>query len=392
MPKIDKRIKKYFLKDGSIRYGFRAYLGTDELTGKEVRVKRNGFKTSKDATLALNTLELEFENKVFRPTTDIMTFGDVYNLWFEVYKTSVKKSTYQELNDNYQRHIMPIFAKLRISKISSALCQKAINNWYKKYANANKYRSILNRVFKYALSLNLVDNNPIERTIIPHKKAKEKKIDFFDKQDLNYFLNFVKDNYPIQTYTYFRLLAYSGMRKGEAGALQWCDINFRNNTISITKTAYQDNENKGVMINDTPKTSSSVRTIDIDNETMNILEKWKIEQTKLMLSHGYNPNTKHGKQYVFTKDWTKNTPLNYSVYNSLLRRLLQRDDYQGKRISIHGFRHTHASLLFEAGASIKEVQERLGHSNIQTTLNIYTHVTKNAKKETANKFFEYMSL
>ena len=86
MPKIDKRIKKYFLKDGSIRYGFRAYLGTDELTGKEVRVKRNGFKTSKDATLALNTLELEFENKVFRPTTDIMTFGDIYNLWFKFIK------------------------------------------------------------------------------------------------------------------------------------------------------------------------------------------------------------------------------------------------------------------------------------------------------------------
>ncbi|HCU0710950.1 TPA: tyrosine-type recombinase/integrase, partial [Enterococcus faecalis] len=61
-----------------------------------------------------------------------------------------------------------------------------------------------------------------------------------------------------------------------------------------------------------------------------------------------------------------------------------------KYITTHGFRHTHCSLLFEAGASIKEVQERLGHSDVHTTLNIYAHVSKQIKAETANKFADYV--
>ncbi|SLM97812.1 Integrase [Brachybacterium faecium] len=65
--------------------------------------------------------------------------------------------------------------------------------------------------------------------------------------------------------------------------------------------------------------------------------------------------------------------------------------YNLKRITTHGFRHTHCSLLFESGASIQEVQDRLGHSDVQTTMNIYTHVTEKAKEQTADKFAQYVS-
>ncbi|MEG0267701.1 MAG: tyrosine-type recombinase/integrase, partial [Carnobacterium sp.] len=65
--------------------------------------------------------------------------------------------------------------------------------------------------------------------------------------------------------------------------------------------------------------------------------------------------------------------------------------YDLKRITAHGFRHTHCSILFEAGASIKEVQDRLGHSDVQTTMNIYAHVTEKAKEKTAEKFANYVN-
>ncbi|WP_290123376.1 tyrosine-type recombinase/integrase [Secundilactobacillus silagei] len=65
--------------------------------------------------------------------------------------------------------------------------------------------------------------------------------------------------------------------------------------------------------------------------------------------------------------------------------------YHLKYITVHGLRHTHASLLFEAGATIKEVQDRLGHSDVKTTMDIYTHVSKYARKETASKFSQYIN-
>ena len=72
-----------------------------------------------------------------------------------------------------------------------------------------------------------------------------------------------------------------------------------------------------------------------------------------------------------------------------LDRIIKKNEL--KRITIHGFRHTHCSLLFEAGASVKEVQDRLGHSDIQTTMNIYAHVTEKAKEKTAEKFAKYVN-
>ena len=84
--------------------------------------------------------------------------------------------------------------------------------------------------------------------------------------------------------------------------------------------------------------------------------------------------------------------------NGLLQQTIPRrwlmkiiDKYNLPYTHVHSFRHVHCSLLFEAGASVKEVQERLGHTDVQTTLNIYTHLSKRAKNDTINKFVTYLN-
>jgi integrase len=99
-------------------------------------------------------------------------------------------------------------------------------------------------------------------------------------------------------------------------------------------------------------------------------------------------NLIYDNNMLFTRD--DGSPLRLAYLNEKLEIVIKKHNLH--RITIHGLRHTHASILFESGASIKEVQERLGHSAIQMTMNIYTHVTDNIKEQTAAKFQRYLEL
>lgn len=183
--------------------------------------------------------------------------------------------------------------------------------------------------------------------------------------------------------TFFRILAFTGMRKSEVLALQWVDFNPFTNELTINKTVATD-ENYDVIIQ-TPKTENSNRIISIDVETTKILRVWRKRQMETMLMFGFNIN--NPKQYILTNQ--KNTSLYPIQVNRWLVKILK--NYDLPKITLHGFRHTHATLLLESGASIKEVQERLGHDNVSTTMNIYTHVIESRREESGNKFAKYVN-
>ncbi|EOH8688195.1 tyrosine-type recombinase/integrase [Enterococcus faecalis] len=374
-------IKKYTKKDGSTAYMFNAYLGIDPLTGKSKRTTRRGFKTQKEAKLALAQLQIEIDRGKF-VKQDYSLFKDVYELWYAQYVNTVKPSSAQRIKYYFDKQILPAFGELKLTKISPSYCQKVVNEWSKKYKRFDSMKMYTSKIFEFAITQNLLSMNPIKRIIIPKRqreiKTKEDQ-NFLDKDQLQEFLTLAKQKESMQYYTAFHLLAYTGMRKSELAALNWSDINWDANTISINKNV---SYTSGQRIITTTKTTSSDRTISIDEITLNILKKWKLEQKKELLSRGFIVQ-KDEKQLIFSN------PSNKIMSPNVLWEKLK--TYKNFSISPHGFRHTHASLLFESGATIKQVQERLGHSNINTTLNIYTHVTKNAEKDVANKFLTYMN-
>lgn len=144
----------------------------------------------------------------------------------------------------------------------------------------------------------------------------------------------------------FRLLAYSGIRRGEVMALRWSDIDFNNNVININRTMTRD-ESGIVFLG--PKSEAGLRSVDMDKESMDILKHYKLSQSKWLLARGYpqiNPN-----QLVLVTSQNKHRGETYA--NKSLDSVLAEIDLP--KITVHGFRHTHTSLLFEAGASIKEV-------------------------------------
>ncbi len=382
-------IKKYTKKDGSTAYMFQAYLGTDPNTGNRIRVTRQGFRTKKEATIALSRLKLEVDEGCFIKANDD-TFQAAYELWLEQYRNTVKESTLNKTIQLFGKHILPAFGSMKLDKISVSFCQKKVNEWFGIHSKYTVIKNYTSSVLKFAIRMDLLKSNPMDKVTLPRRMAevgKEDGLKYFDKMELQRFFEGSKE-YAEQTnnllyHTLFRLLAFSGMRKGEALALTWKDLDFTNETVTINKTLTRGLESR--LIIQTPKTAAGKRAIALDPITLSMLSTWRKQQAMDFLKLGFN--TMSGEQLIFPN--TKNELMVPTKPDKVLDKIIKRNDL--KRITVHGFRHTHCSLLFEAGASIKEVQDRLGHSDIKVTMNIYAHVTEKAKEKTAEKFAKYVN-
>ncbi|HDB6088580.1 TPA: site-specific integrase [Staphylococcus aureus] len=376
-------IKKYKKKDGSTAYMFVAYLGTDPITGKQKRTTRRGFKTEREAKIAEAKLQTEVSQNGFL-NNDITTFKEVYELWLEQYQNTVRESTYQRVLTLFDTAILEHFQDVPIKKITVPYCQKVINKWNKKYSDIKAIRIYTSNVFKYAVSLKIIVDNPFAHTKAPRKKEAQQDAStkYYSSDELKQFLTFVEDD-PLY-YAIFRTLAFTGFRRGELMALTWNDIDFTKQTISINKTCARGANYKLVI--QEPKTKSSHRTISIDDKTASVLKSWRTHQRVESLKYGHNTSDKH--QHVFTTV-RDNKQLYPEHCNKALDLICEKNSF--KRIKVHGFRHTHCSLLFEAGLSIQEVQDRLGHGDIKTTMDIYAHVTEKQRDQVADKFSKYIN-
>lgn len=380
-------ITKY-IKNGKTLYKFQGYVGTDLSTGKRIRVTRTGFNSPKECDLEFCRIKLEFENGPLTKNKKY-TYQEVYDLWIEQYKNTVRSSTLNKTLCVFKTHILPIFKNKYIDMISINDCQLAINKWHKTLKNYKVTNNYCGLVFKYAIKNNIgnIKDNPTRYVEIPKPKEdiEDEEINkFYTKVELIKFLDCVKSKNNIKWYALFRTLSYSGMRKGELLALTWNDINFKDNTIRVNKTlSVMENNTLGIQ---PPKTKKSKRVITMDLITMNLLKDWKTQQAKDMLKLGYN--VLNNKQIVFTN--TKNEHIALQKVGQKIDSIC--NEFNLKRITPHGFRHTHCSLLLMSNIPIKEVQTRLGHSDIQTTMNIYAHISKEQEEETILKFAQYMSV
>ncbi|ATO53770.1 site-specific integrase [Lactobacillus amylovorus DSM 20531] len=377
---MNNDIKEYTTPSGKKRYRFNLYVGVDETTGHSIQIRKQGYKSKKEAQEAYLNYQLKVIKGEYIPESKgHITFNKLYVMWLKIYRETVKTSTYATTTRYFEDHILKQLGSKYIDKLTVLDCQKAVNIWFNDAPKTYKrFMRYTNNVLNYGINnLELISKNPMNKVIPPKAKNKPKPFtDFYSKDELNIFLRDAKE-YNFKYFVFFRLLAYSGMRKGEALALKWSDINFKDNTISINKDVTVGLNNE--LYEDTPKTENSFRTLDMDATTMEYLKEWRLMQQKTMLKLGYN--FLNSDNLLFST--INNGYLSMSKPRQWNVAICKK--YKLRRIKIHGFRHTHASLLFEAGASMNEVKARLGHADINTTMNIYTHVTDDQKKDTANK-------
>lgn len=388
---MDKRIKKYTKKDGTTAYKFNIYLGIDEQTGKSKRTTRRGFKNVKSATETLKKIDYQVSQGILdsQPNNSNITFVEVYDEWFSGYANTVRESTRYKQRKVFENHILPIFGKYRIRTIKSIQIQKAVNKWFEETEYAFKpWFNSVNLIFKYAITQDYILTNPCSKIIRPKKIKKEKTLNFWTKGQLHLFLNSFDKKKNLEKYTLFRLLAFTGIRRGECLALKWDDVNFENCTLRIDETL--SHGEKGRLLIQPPKTRGSNRIITLDKISLSYLNYWRQEQRKIYLKLGINTSGEQQLIFPSRKNTFKslNTPAKW--LSKQLKLINSNMEQELPKISIHGFRHSHSSALFAAGADLKEVQERLGHDDAQTTLNIYTHVTEQQNVEAVNKLIQFL--
>ena len=367
-------IKSYIDSDGKKKYKFNAYLGIDPLTGKEKRTNRKGFKSEAEAKRVLARIMAGTEIL----NTKEPSFKEVYKDWIEIYKNTVKESTLKRTEDIFKVHILPNFGEFLIDKITVKHCQDWVNYKAKEIVKYKEYTSYLKKIFSFSISRNYRNDNPCDNLIFPKMIAKRSKVIdvIWTKEELNSFLDIVEKEKNIKWFAFFRLLAYTGMRRGEILALNWSDLDFKGKCLTISKSRKR--TANGEVTGDTK--TGFTRVISIDNETLRILNNWRIYQLKL-----------EGRQPImFT-----NTKCDYMLLNhplKVLQSIINKHDLRA--IDIHRFRHIHTSMLILSNkneGSLGAIMERLGHTDIKTTMNIYNHIVKEEKEEVLTNYLEYLN-
>lgn len=269
------------------------------------------------------------------------------------------RSSYRQFLDN---HILPTMGVFRMSDITPAMISKLLLDFQKSghaHASAVKLYVILNGIFQMAYLDDTISVNPMLKVRRPAPRKDERIQDETEKaytlQELRYILQCLERE-PLKWRVYVNLLADTGIRRGEACGLEWSDIDWRNETITIRRNA-QYTPTAGVYLT-SPKSGKS-RVVDVGPDMLALLKQLRIDQAGKAIS-----------KYVFTQE---NSP--DMMYPLSPTRYFQNF---GKRYGVkdfhpHKIRHTSASLALANGADLVSVSARLGHSDTSVTARIYAH-------------------
>ena len=339
--------------------------------------------TEKQIKKELNRQAVMFEEACmhgFKSTA--VKFEELAEEWFTEYAAlNLRASTFEEMK-KLRRRVYPALGHLRIDKITPRQIQAFLNSMAREGANMitgkplspktiQHHLELISGVFSYAIKMELVSDNPCSKVTIPKGEVKEKQI--YSQEEMAILLTRMEDE-PLKYKAFFYLMAYSGFRRGEMLGLEWKDVDFTHNVISVHRTSNQTKE-RGIYT-DTTKTKRSQRTLKISPYIMDMLKDLKTEQDADALKLGdYWIETDR----LFTQDNGEAQHPNTTY--EWLRRFCKRENlpFHG----LHSFRHFAASSMISAGLDVTTVSGALGHTNSGTTLNVYSHMFQTAQARVA---------
>lgn len=378
-----------FEKRGN-NWRYRISLGKNPNTGKYEYISKSGFARKSDAKNHAEMVERQIRNgEYIAPSTH--TFNYVADEWINHYSRNAKVSSVRA-REKAIYHAKQHFGNRSIQTITKRDYQAFVDNISTRFSKnyVDSIVSSTNLIFKYALDMKIIAKSPIEgikrtkfKPTVEDLEQNSLQQKFLEKDELFEFLRVAKNHHkPLNSFELFTFLAYSGMRAGEVLALKWSDIDYEECTVSITKTYYNPNNNKKNFQILTPKTESSIGKISIDPNVIKLLQDYKVNVQDKRKNELYVDN-----DFIFTDN--NGYPLVIKKLSQWIQAIMLQTDID-KNITTHSFRYTHCALLIEAGVHIKEIQERLRHKDINTTMNIYAKITNSYKKDASQKFSRLM--
>lgn len=356
------------------------YLGTDPMTGKKIR-KTKTFEKQKEAKdwereilQAYKTGELNIDSN--------MTLGEYLDYWFDTYALANTKYTtqrrYRTLINCIKEHLGHIpLVQLKtphVDRFYSDLKLATDLHGNRRYSNGTilKVHRVFHQAMEKAIAWNLIVKNPVKYASKP--KDDDREIKVWTLKELDYFLKNIKDAEVYNVYYPVLIAAHTGLREGEIAALKWENVNLEEGWLMVKYTAVE-KTGQGVVLEE-PKTESSKDKV--------ILTKKLIEELKILRKEQLKHKLETGIDLDFVCCWPDGKPLRPTYISRGFKYHVKRLNMS--YITFHGLRHTHASILFELGATSQEISKRLRHSRVSTTDDIYIHLKEDTKKSTADLF------
>lgn len=349
--------------------------------GKRKRVEKTGWKTKKEALEELRKAIIDYENSGVVLNESEMSVTDYFDYWFKEYVlVNCKYNTQVGYKRLIKNHIKPQLGIYKLKKITPAKLQELINlkyrNGFSKNYLSNLY-GVLSGAFKSAVyPYQLIKENPM--TFVKMPKYNQKLIN--NLEDLKIITleqyNTILKRFPYGSNMHIPLQIgfNTGMRIAEVMSLTWDCIDLDAKTIKVEKILYRNEFKQWVF--GSPKTKCSYRTIKIGDTLCALLKRFHTDQKANKLRYG---------QYYINNDYDfvclkENGELLTTDSIKYLSRVV---NYElNIPFKFHSLRHTHATMLLESGANIKDIQERLGHSKSSITMDVYSHVTKKMSSST----------
>lgn len=359
-------------------------LGVDPVTGKRNRKFKGGFKTKREAIAFSNSYSVDIANGLNVIDNKVL-LKDFILSWYNDYKVNTlainTRTNYQSRINNY---IIPYLGNIELGKLTTAMVQQFYNDLIKKELKPNTCKKIIEVIrgcYKYAKKLNLVKVIPTDIETI--KEDQTKKV-IWNDEELKYFLNQIKDTW---LYIPTLIISLTGIRVGELCGLRWSNIDLEEGIITVCEQVINDKLSHTIIHTQILKTNSGYRSISIPQILIDLLIKLKEKQCTttsydfVVLDRNNMMCNPRNVSMNFTKTVSK-----YKQHIDFIKSKKRIDSLSYKQlpqISIHGLRHTHATLLLSKGENVKVISERLGHASVKITLDTYSHVLPEMKKQTA---------
>lgn len=407
----NKKITKITKQNGDISYSLKGvYIGTDVKTGKRI-TKTITAKTLKSLDRKIVEAKIDFEKagSTIKETIQIDNFESLAEIWFSNFKTWVSsQNTINRVRGYLDTYIIPQFGEYKPEQIEPADIQLWVNKLAekaKKYVdsevkrapkgNARDFGAIAHKVsdiFDFGITNCGLTTNPAKTIKIPPKpKSNKERVMVLHDDDLKHWLSYLKSLPNTRANRRFKVicntLLASALRISELLALEITDLDFETNEILVSKTLMWKRANKklgikGEMVcKQAPKTDSGNRRVAVPSSIMENLREFHEEMTAYFVKHGL-PKSK----LIFPTIYG-NYMCDRNERATLKKRLsvLGLPDY-----GFHLFRHTHASMMLNAGMNWKELQHRMGHKSITTTMDTYAELAPEKKFEAVNIFLNKM--
>lgn len=350
-----------------------------DLYGKRKKVSKQGFRTKKEAETYVTQI-MDQKDKGFVASTDSsILFKDYITIWYDEYKQyNIGINTKVGYLSRIKTNVIPLLGRYKLEQLNNQIIQNFYNTLISKKkhkpATAKKNLDIVISCLKYAKKNKLIYELP---TDIEKQKLEKPKIKVWEKHHVEFFLNEIKDHY---LYTPIFIDVLTGLRVSALCGIRWCDVGLESGIILVSNQLIYETNTKVLFLGKL-KTQCSNRKMTIPLVLIDYLKKLK--EYRNAEGSDYVVLDRMGKAYN-PKALSTNFSKKIKEFLKPADEVEMKENYmQLPKITFHGLRHTHATMLIANGENIKVVSQRLGHSDIRMTLNTYTHIVDDMNKNTA---------